>query len=220
MYRCPLLYPASNDIRRLGAKEPVQVVRVNILAGRNDSVELEEWSKSEWAKTWAAIEPPLGEVDLRPYVFATRDKRSYLGGLAAAGHLEVLVDRLMGPRLAVRALASEVAKLAGAEPEQVFDALAAAVRMTEDLAREPKGLQGLLLLVEHHAGLQRRLRSLLADLPSSKLGAWAVSNFGSVFKDAAISAEFDALVRSWAAQDNNSKLKTAASAMLKLGGSH
>lgn len=186
--------------------------------GVADSAELEEWSKSDWAKTWAAIEPPLGGVDLRPYVFATRDKRSYLGGLAAAGHLEGLVDRLMGPRLSVRALASEVARLAGAEPEQVFDALAAAVRMTEDLAREPKGLQGLLLLVEHHAGLQRRLRALLADLPSSKLGAWAVSNFGSVFKDPEIAAEFEALVRSWAAQDNNSKLKTAASAMVKLGG--
>jgi hypothetical protein len=126
----------------------------------------------------------------------------------------------MGPRLTVRALATEVSRLAGAEPEQVFDALAAAVRMTEDLAREPKGLQGLLLLVEHHAGLQRRLRALLADLPSAKLGAWAVSNFGSVFKDPAIAAEFEALVQSWAAQDNNSKLKTAASAMLKLGGGH
>lgn len=43
-----------------------------------------EWEKNEWAKGWAAIDPPLMGIDLRPYVFVTRDKRSSLGGLAAA----------------------------------------------------------------------------------------------------------------------------------------
>lgn len=54
-----------------------------------------EWEKNEWAKGWAAIDPPLSGVDLRPYVFVTRDKRSSLGGLAAASHLEGLVEKLM-----------------------------------------------------------------------------------------------------------------------------
>ena len=56
-----------------------------------------EWDKNEWAKGWAAIDPPLMGIDLRPYVFVTRDKRSSLGGLAAASHLEGLVEKLMGP---------------------------------------------------------------------------------------------------------------------------
>ena len=38
-----------------------------------------EWEKNEWAKGWAAIDPALKGVDLRPYVFVTRDKRSSLG---------------------------------------------------------------------------------------------------------------------------------------------
>ena len=37
--------------------------------------EAEEWDKSEWVKGWAAIDPPLAHVYLRPYVFVTRDKR-------------------------------------------------------------------------------------------------------------------------------------------------
>lgn len=176
----------------------------------------EEWSKSEWARTWAAIDPPLGGVDLRPYVFATRDKRSYLGGLAAAAsHLEGLVDRLMGPRIAARALGAEVTKLSGVESEQVFEALASAIQTTEDLAREPKGMHGLILLVEHHAGLQRRLSEFLAGLPAAKLGAWAVSNFGTIFSDEAVAADFRALMQSWATQDTNVKLKKTAGAMLK-----
>lgn len=55
-----------------------------------------EWEKNEWAKGWAAIDPPLMGIDTRPYVFVTRDKRSSLGGLAAASHLEGLVEKLMG----------------------------------------------------------------------------------------------------------------------------
>lgn len=57
-------------------------------AAASPAAELEEWSRSDWINGWAAIEPGLGDVDLRPYVFATRDKRSYLGGLATAAHLE------------------------------------------------------------------------------------------------------------------------------------
>ena len=43
--------------------------------------EVEDWAKSEWAKGWAANDPPMANIDLRPYVFVTRDKRSSLGGL-------------------------------------------------------------------------------------------------------------------------------------------
>lgn len=77
--------------------------------------EAAEWNKNEWAKGWAAIDPPLADVDLRPYVFVTRDKRSSLGGLAAASHLEGLVEKLMGPQLMVRGAVVEIAKLAGPE---------------------------------------------------------------------------------------------------------
>jgi hypothetical protein len=200
----------SKPVKGMKAKEGAE--------GLAAEPEVDEWTKSEWAKAWAAIDPPLGDVDLRPYVFATRDKRSYLGGLAAAGHLEGLVDRLMGPRMAVRSMAPEVAKLSGLEPEQIFDALSSAIQMAEDLAREPKGLQGLIMLVEHHAALQRRLGAFLAELPTPKIGAWAVSNFGSIFTDTSVAAEFKVLVQSWAAQGDNAKLKSAASAVLKLAG--
>jgi hypothetical protein len=181
--------------------------------------EVEEWSKSDWIKGWAAISPQLGDVDLRPYVFATRDKRSYLGGLAAAAHLEGLVDRLTGPRLTVRGLAAEVGKLTGAEAEQVFDALRSMILTVEDLAREPKGMHGLILLVEHHSGLQRRLLTFLTELPTGRIGVWATSNFTNVMTDPAVAGEFKALLQAWAAQTDNTKLKAAAAGVLKLADS-
>jgi hypothetical protein len=139
-----------------------------------------------------------------------------LGGLAAAAHLEGLIDRLTGPRLVVRGLAGEVGKLTGPEAEQVFDALRAIIFATEDLSREPKGAQGLILLVEHHQALQRKLLSFLSELPTSKLGVWAASNFTNVLADAAVAGELKTLLQGWAAQTDNTKLKAAAAGVLKL----
>lgn len=178
--------------------------------------EVDEWSKSDWIRGWSAISPPLGNVDLRPYVFATRDKRSYLGGLAAAAHLDGLVDRLTGPRMTVRALAAEVGKLSGAEAEQVFDALRSMIVATEDLTREPKGMHGLIVLVEQHAGLQRKLLTFLNELPTATVGVWAASNFTNVLTDPAVAGEFKTLLQTWAAQSDNTKLKSAAAGILKL----
>ncbi|MRV70679.1 NTPase KAP [Duganella sp. FT92W] len=174
-----------------------------------------EWLRSDWTVSWAAIAPPLGNVDLRPYVFATRDKRSYLGGLAAASHLQGIVDRLIGPRMKLAGMDQEITKLSGTEPEQVFDALAVTIQTSEDLSREPKGLHGLLLVVQKHGMLQRRLYEFLVGLPTDKIGAW-ISNFGTIFTDGPVAAEFNSLVQSWATQSENAKLRGAATGLTKL----
>lgn len=176
----------------------------------------EEWEKSEWARAWAAIDPPLKDVDLRPYVFVTRDKRAYLGGLSAAGHLEALVDRLMGPRLSVQAALSEIRKLAGAEPEQVLDALCARVAQGDQFDTEPPGVQGLIALVGEHSSLQGRLLSFVQSLPEEKLGSWAASSWTGSFTGTA-SADWAALLGRWAgSQAVKSALRTAAGLVQKM----
>jgi predicted KAP-like P-loop ATPase len=178
--------------------------------------DVDEWMKSEWAKSWAAIDPPLKDVDLRPYVFVTRDKRSYLGGLAASSHLEALVEKLMGPRLMARGASAEIAKLAGAEPEEVFEAIRGRILQTDSFGSEPKGVQGLIPLVEAHPGLQRRLLGFLKDLPTAKLGVWAATNWTTCFRDTAIAAEFTEVLRGWSEGTDNKTLASASQSVIKL----
>jgi hypothetical protein len=178
--------------------------------------ELEEWQRLDWVKEWAMIAPALGAEDLRPYVFATRDKKSYLGGLAAASHLEGIVDRLLGSRMAAKGQVAEVEKLAGTEPEQVFDALQTAILGAPDLAKEPAGLHGLVTLVGAHPILQRRLSNFLTELPVAAIGAWATSNFSSLFKEPEFVKAYQLQLEAWASQSGNTKLKTAAKASLSL----
>lgn len=178
--------------------------------------EAEEWAKNEWAKSWVAIDPPLSGVDLRPYVFVTRDKRSSLGGLVAASHLEDLVEKLMGPSMMVQAIAGEIAKLAGPEPEEVFEAVRSRILQHDNFGSKPKGVDGIVKLVETHPALQRKLLDFVRELPITKVGTWAASSWGKCFSDTGVAAEFSAILQSWAEQTDNKMLQTAAQGIVQL----
>jgi predicted KAP-like P-loop ATPase len=203
-------------------KEPAKTDKKSPTASPKPAVEpppeLAEWNNSDWAKQWASVDPPLKDLDLRPYVFVTRDKRNYLGSFGAPSHLESHVDRLMGVRLSIRQLSGELTKLAGSEPEQVFDAVSSQVISAEELGTEPKGVQGLIALVKAHPALQRRLLAFLRDLPVDKIGTWAATSWGECFADAAIGAEFSAQQLAWSTQTSNPKLSAAAKAALSVKG--
>lgn len=178
--------------------------------------EAEEWAKNDWIKGWAAIDPLLKDVDLRPYVFVTRDKRGALGGLVAASHLEGLVERLMGPRMLARGAVGEVAKLTGPEPEEVFDAIRSRILQEDNFTKLPDGVQGLVVLVEAHPALQRRLLEFLRELQVAKLGAWAVSSWGTAFTDEAAKEEFAQITAGWAEQSENAVLQVASKGVAKM----
>lgn len=194
--------PAGKGLRRPARAKPAP-----------SPPEAAEWLKNDWAKTWAGIDPPLASVDLRPYVFVTRDKHSSLGGLAAASHLEGLVEKLMGPTMMVRGAMTEIAKLTGPEPEEVLEAIRGRILQEDSFTSKPKGIDGLVKLVEAHPALQRRLLEFLRELPVAKLGAWAASSWGTCFAEPAIAAEFQTILRSWAAQTENKVLQTTAQAV-------
>lgn len=181
------------------------------------SPELEEWAKNEWVKNWALIEPALAAVDLRPYVFVTRDKRGVLGGLVAASHLESLVERLMASKLSAHGAAADVGKLGAGEPEQLFDAIRERILAEDNLSSEPRGVQGLLVVVASQPALQRRLLTFARELPIRKIGTWAPSGLAGAFNDPQVKAEFGVLVQAWAEQSDNPMLKTAAQLVAKMG---
>ncbi|MCE8003960.1 Qat anti-phage system ATPase QatA [Billgrantia ethanolica] len=179
-------------------------------------ISLPDWPNLEWAKQWAAIDPPLAENDLRPYVFVTRDRRNVFGAVTSLGELDELVAKLQGSPLQVKQAAAEIARLQSIEAEQVFDALRAKVRDTVDLTQEPLGVKGLAEMARQHPFLQRPLLSLVQDLPVSKLGPWIVSGWASVFSEADVASDFATTLKGWADQDDNKQLKAAAAAAMKL----
>lgn len=180
--------------------------------------EVAEWENSDWVKGWAMIDPPLGGVDLRPYVFVTRDKRSSLGGLVSSNHLERLVDVLMGPPFVVSKAAQEVGKLTGPDQEEVFEAIRGRILQEDNFGKKPKGVDGLVLMVKTHPALQRRLLAFIRELPEDKSGAWAASSWGSCFSDPGMVAEYRAILTGWSRLADNQMLQKSAHGILKIGG--
>lgn len=177
---------------------------------------VEEWLKTEWIKRWAAIPPPLGEVDLRPYFFITRDKRSHFGGVATTSPLDALIYKLMGPELAVHGEASGLGKLQPADAEYVFDAIRDRILQTGQFDTKPAGIDGLIALVKAQPRLQTRLITFLESLPAAKLGSWVAAGWNQCIVDEAARQQLQSVFRTWADQTDNKSLKAAVSATSKL----
>jgi hypothetical protein len=168
------------------------------------------WDQNEWARRWGKIDPALAEIDLRPYVFVTRDKRGALGGLAVANHLEAIVEKLMGPKMTIQASLEELRKLNTSDAPLVFDGVAARMRHEDKWSTKPQGLDGLLALVGAHPALEQQFVSLMQSLPTKRLGTWAASNLAGTIKDPSLQANAKALLREWAEQTENAKLAGSA----------
>lgn len=185
-----------------------------------NSSEVNDWEKSDWISNWMAIEPALTDVDLRPYIFVTRDKRSSLMGQVTGSHLEALVEKLMGPPMHIRQAATkkDILALAELDAENVFDTLRDRIIQADDFLNQPKGVAGLIELVKQRPVLQKRLVEFVRLLPTPKLGMWAPAPWYECLRDTNAIQGVDGILRGWSQQIENENLQTAAKRVLELSG--
>ena len=185
--------------------------------GKSSPVEqLPDWPNVEWARRWASIAPSLTDVDLRPYVFVSRDRRGGYGSQAQLGELDELLQKLMGPPLLIRQLTTEIKRLNSVEAEQLFDALRTKVADADDLMEEPAGMHGLAAICQQHPFLQASLVAFFRDLPAAKLGTWVLTGWAGAITEAEAASAYDALKADWAGRDDNKALSGAAKAVAKI----
>lgn len=174
-----------------------------------------EWRTSDAIRAWAMLSPSLASVDLRPYLFVTKDRKDYFGAASVLGRLVAVVEKLLGPKLAVLAFESELRQLVPTEAAQIFEELRGHVMGGDDFETIPLGVDGLAVLVRAHPTLQSNLLGFLEALPVDRCGPWAVSGWEGVIKDADAIIRFEKLLERW----SNSKsafLKTTATTALRM----
>lgn len=174
-----------------------------------------EWRANGQVCDWARLSPALTGVDLRPYLFVTKDKKDYFGAVSALGHLAGVVDKLLGAKWAVHALETDLKQLAQAEAETVFEALRSKIMAAGVFNVAPAGVDGLTVLVKAQPGLQSRLMDFLEALPDGRSGPWAVQGWHKVVKDAECKERLQCRLRDWTMVKDNKLLKAAATAALK-----
>ena len=180
-----------------------------------DSAVLTEWKSSDTVCNWARLSPKLAGIDLRPYLFVTKDKKDYFGPVSVLGHLAGVVEKLFGGRMTVQSHEAELKQLVQPEAEKVFEAVRTKIMSTGTFDTKPAGVDGLVVLVKAQPGLQSRLMDFLEALPSSKCGPWAVGGWQGVIKDTDCSSRLSKLLGDWSKVTNNAALKATAEAALK-----
>ncbi len=180
-----------------------------------ESVVLSEWKSSETVRDWARVQPLLSGIDLRPYLFVTKDKKDYFGPVSVLGHLASVVEKLFGGKMTVQGYEAELRQLVQPEADKVFEAVRTKIMGTGALETLPAGVNGLIVLVKAQPGLQSKLLDFLEALPSSKCGPWAVSGWQGVVKDADCVGRLTTLLTEWSKVTNNHALKAAAELALK-----
>ena len=180
-----------------------------------DSTVLAEWKSSETVCDWAHLSPKLSGIDLRPYLFVTKDKKDYFGAVSALGHLGGVVEKLFGGKMTVQGYEAELKQLVQPEADKVFEAVRTKIMSSGAFETKPAGIDGLVVLVKAQPGLQGRLMDFLEALPSGKCGPWAVSGWQAVIRDAECGARLTKLLGEWGKVTNNAGLKAAAEAALK-----
>jgi len=180
-----------------------------------DNAVLTEWKSSDTVCNWARLSPKLAGIDLRPYLFVTKDKKDYFGPVSVLGHLAGVVEKLFGGRMTVQSHEAELKQLVQPEAEKVFEAVRTKIMSTGTFDTKPAGVDGLVILVKAQPGLQSRLMDFLEALPSSKCGPWAVSGWQGVIKDTDCSSRLTKLLGDWSKATNNAALKASAEAALK-----
>ncbi|KGB99095.1 Qat anti-phage system ATPase QatA [Burkholderia cepacia] len=181
----------------------------------SDNAVLNEWKSSETVRDWAHLSPKLSGVDLRPYLFVTKDKKDYFGPVSVLGHLAGVVEKLFGGKMTVQGYEAELKQLVQPEAEKVFEAVRSKIMSTGTFDTRPAGIDGLAVLVKAQPGLQSRLMDFLEALPSGKCGPWVVSGWQGVIKDSECAARLTKLLGDWSKVTNNPGLKASAEAALK-----
>jgi predicted KAP-like P-loop ATPase len=175
---------------------------------------LTEWMSSPATLDWARLQPPIGAVDLRPYLFVTRDRKDYFGAATVLGQIASVAEKLLGSKLAVQAHEAELRRLAAPEAAQVFEAIRSRVVGADSFNGEPAGVAGLAVLVKAQPVLQSNLLDFLESLPQNRVGTWVCAGWEGAIKDAEVGQRFDQLLEKWS-QNGSSMLKATAGATLR-----
>lgn len=176
---------------------------------------LAEWKSSDMVCDWARVQPLLSGIDLRPYLFVTKDKKDYFGPVSVLGHLASVVEKLFSGKMMVQGYEAELKLLVQPEADKVFEAVRTKIMGTGVFETMPAGVDGLIVLVKAQPGLQSKLLDFLEALPSSKCGPWAVRGWQGVIKDAECVGRLTTLLTEWSKLTNNLALKTASELTLK-----
>lgn len=167
------------------------------------------WETDPDILRWAAVEPAIGALNLRPYLFVVNDRHSFVeSAKPMSEEVRAVLDRLLAGGMQARSLQEKLKKLKGTEVEQIFRGLKSKLLTENSSGKAPNLFEGLLTLVAAHPSYELRLIELAEQLAPKKLGSWPATKFDVAVTTPAAQTRLAALKTKWA-RDGSDVLKRA-----------
>lgn len=169
---------------------------------QDESAYITEWKTNNDIIAWAKLTPQLSGIDLRPYIFVSKDKKDYFGIDSSLGHLTSIAEKLLGKKLSIQALEPELKELPPQDLRKLFESLRNKIVIADSFENEPQGVAGMIAIVKKQPVLQSELLDFLEALPKDKTGAWAVTGWEGTIIGESEKQRFQALLSTWSTSKN------------------
>ncbi|KAA9325097.1 hypothetical protein F0P96_20585 [Hymenobacter busanensis] len=134
----------------------------------------------EELRQWAQFAPALAEVDLRPYIFISRERvLSFQPGEELPPALMPLYQALLtGVRMQFVKHEADAKALTPSQARLLFEQLQREAVTTGDWQTVPKAVDGLVYLVQQQSALEAPLIAMMNSVAAKDLGVWVGTKFG------------------------------------------
>ena len=188
-------------------------------ASAADSQYVSSWLSDDWIKEWLLIEPRLGDIDLRPYFYFSRDQLTSL--TASTRRLSpraqtILANLTSESQIARRRVASDISKLNEAEASQIFTLLSDRGYQRAKLTGKDDELDSLAWLVKSRPELQGQLFTWLARIPPDAIALSIPNKLEEVLGKEPINKFGKQLYQSWSTSDNKGLAASTKQALTRL----
>ena len=206
--KCYMLAEAEKKIAQQNGSEETTNAKENedTLAQKEILISIDTWEDDKGFQEWIQTEPLLGNIDLRPYFFASKGSEDLLFSQARIDRLRELVFALMGSTMTIASRNDQIKNLTEQDAEKVFDLICHKIKKIPNYITQPNGIHGLIALVSIHEELELKLVMFIESFDCSKVGAWICKGWDKAIKSR------DMLVR---LEEYKKKLRKDGSALVK-----
>ncbi len=166
--------PEHLDSEGKWSEIPEILVDIKAMIEEQEIIEKERWYDINKIWKWLCSEPEIADKDLRPYYYACKEKIDYFSGTSYKNDLAEIVDLLFRDEMVIAGRTDELKNLTKQEAEQVFEVVVQKIMERGQFDAKPKGMDGLILLVQNKIELRKNLVGFIDAIPADKAGVWII----------------------------------------------
>jgi D-ribose pyranose/furanose isomerase RbsD len=173
-----------------------------------------KWQNNKDFSKWATSDPTIGDIDLRPYFFASKEREDFFFEQVKSEQLRELVSILMSAKMVIANATDKINKLTQDEAKLVYGQVIIKTNKIGNISAQPRGIDGLRTLVEHHQELESNLVTFIESFPANTVGAWICTGWDKAITTETGKAKLKAYITKLKANGNR-LTKAAAEVALK-----